>query len=214
MPDGDRVHPELAGRFQKPYIMLCEGHNDNKILAEAILKPFKKNLQIYGNEPVTLIKQAAEYISDLKAKEECGTAINWGQAQKDLETLMRRTPGNKKGLNLAWQAAKQELQAVRHGIDSTNIELAIADKHVNRAYKSDFENRIPLVPQHYNGVSPVVVDNRLLAVRPDVEKGLHRFASQLVTKEDVKKLRLGPTSKPKGPLSADTSIFSLGKIGA
>lgn len=179
MPDGDRVHPELTGRFQKPYKMLCEGQSDSKILAEAILKPLKKNLQMYGNEPVSFIKRAAEYISDLKANAECGTSINWGQAQKDLETLMRKTPGNKKGLNLAWQAARQELQAVRHGESSTNIELGIADKYVNKIYKSDFEKRIPLVPLHYNGVSPAVVDNRLTAVRPDMEQGLYRFASQL-----------------------------------
>lgn len=214
MPDGDRVHPELTGRFQKPYKMLCEGYFDNEIIAEAILKPCKKNLQIYGNEPIAFIKRAAEYISNLNTKAKVGVNINWGQAQKDLETFMRQTPGNKRGLNLAWQAAKQELHTVRHGLSSINTEVAITEKYTQQAYKSDFENRIPLVPRHYNDVSPAVLADKITAVRPDVEKGLRRFASQLVEKGDINKLRLGPTSKPKEPPSAETSIFSIGKRGA
>ena len=65
MPDGDKVHVNLAHRYQKVYKQICEGQYDNAELAHEVLVPLKRDLQSYGDEPFQLIRQVAVGSQDI-----------------------------------------------------------------------------------------------------------------------------------------------------
>jgi hypothetical protein len=65
MPDGDKVHVKLAPRYQKVYMQLCEGHSGDAELAHEVLRPLKRDLRDYGDEPLKLLQQVTTELNQI-----------------------------------------------------------------------------------------------------------------------------------------------------
>jgi hypothetical protein len=55
MPDGDKVHVNLAPRYQKSYKQICEGQYGDAALAHEALRPLKRDLEDYSAAPLKLL---------------------------------------------------------------------------------------------------------------------------------------------------------------
>lgn len=192
MPDSDKVHSRLAGRYQNSYKQLCEGHYDSPELAHSVLLAVKKDIQSYGNGPIKFIEQVATTIlEELPTEPLLRLSIKWPNIRKEISKLMRQySTGNKRGFSLADDACKQQLEELKQSEfqNQPNFHIEISLKYVRNICMANFVERIPL-ERHYYNVDQGVLEDRLEDIRPYIESGFDKYAAQMVRSGDVAKLR-------------------------
>lgn len=208
MPDGDKVHVNLAHRYQKVYKQICEGQYDNAALAHEVLVPLKRDLQSYGDEPFQLIQQVATELNQIPDEPLLKQLVNWGEARQEIDRFAQQTPGRLDAKELAVKACQQQLQELRYSGYSHDLTEAMNRKYVSAVYEANFEERVPLA-QHYNGAVQTVVDARLKDMRIYVEQGINSFAAQMRRNGSVVSLRCPPMTRPS--IDIDDNLFDLGK---
>jgi hypothetical protein len=215
MPDGDIVHENLPRRYQKPYKQLCEGQRSAAELAHEALRPLKGDLRIYGDEPVKLIQQIATVLSQILNTPLLKQSVDWRGQSQIIDRCAQQIDGHRTGMELAVKACKQQLQELRYkscSYDSVEeMSLAIMRKYVSAVYEANFEERVPLAQQHYNGVAQMTVDARLQGMRVYVEQGIEHFAAQIIHNDSVTTLRRPPMSRRS--IGLDDDLCGLSTVG-
>ena len=200
MADGDKVHVNLTRRYQKPYQQVCEGQYGDKELAHEILRPLRRDLRDYGDEPLQLIQQVATELDQIPAEPLLKQSVNWGEKSQRIERRAQQIDGHLKALALAVQACQRQLQELRssiypHDLTKDDLTKEMYKKYISAVYKANFEERVPLA-QHYNGVDQVSVDTRLKGMRIYVDQGVESFAAQMIHNGNVTPLRRPPMTRP------------------
>src|SRR2546421_174748 len=104
MPDGDRVHSKLSYHYHKVYKQICEGQFASEDLARKVLHGMIKDIQKYGDAPITLLKQATVQIEQLPTDSLFLPTINWNEVNRTLEKLAQQIYGQIRGIDLAVKA--------------------------------------------------------------------------------------------------------------
>jgi hypothetical protein len=177
MPDGDKVHENLAPRYQKSYKLLCEGQSSDAALAHEVLRPLKRDLQAYGDEPCKLLQQVATVLSQIPDEPLLQQCVDWGEKSQLIDRWACQISGHRTAMELAVQACKQQLQELRSSVCPHDLTKELYKKYVSAVYKANFEDRVPLA-QHYNGTSQDTVDARLQGMRVHIEQGIDNFVAQ------------------------------------
>ena len=208
MPDGDKVHVNLAHRYQKVYKQICEGQYDDAELAHEVLKPLKRDLQDYGDEPLQLIRQVSAELDQIPDEPLLKQLVNWGEESQKIDRFAQQNPGSLIAKELVVKACQQQLQELRYSERPHDLTEEMSRKYVSAVYEANFEERVPLA-QYYNGADQTVVDARLKGMRSHVEQGISSFAVQMIRNGSVASLRCPPMTRPS--IGLDDDLFDLGK---
>jgi hypothetical protein len=195
VPDGDIVHDKLPRRYLKAYAVLCEGKLTREEIAHSILRALKRDIQKTGDAPVQLAKRLAAHIERLVG---CGTDVDWIA----VGTLLDRESAQDadcscRDKELLIGAARSCLRAPRYGqrITSEGVSETIIEQYILGKYRADFEDRVPLTRKHHVSSDQSTLDDRLLGVRPSIERAISEWAKTLGATGDAKKIRMPRQSR-------------------
>ena len=191
MPDGDKVHENLARRYQNPYKQICEGQYGDAELARAVLRPLKRDLQDYGDEPIKLIQEVAGELSQIPQEPLLKQLVNWGELSQMIDRFAQHMYGDRTAIELTVQVCQQQLQELRYSACPHDLAAEMLRKYGVAVYKANFEGRVPLA-QHYSGADPSTVDARLQGIRGHVEQAIDNLAAQMMRNSSVTSLRRPP----------------------
>lgn len=189
MPDGDIVHDKLPRRYLKPYAELCEGKLTEDECIWSLLHPLKRDIQRAGNPLIQLAKRLASHVDRLPVND---TEVDWKAASLALDREAAQYTGCfHRDTELLLNAAKNYLHSRRYGWDTGNESAseAIIERYIQGMYRANFEECVPLTPKHHAGVSPAILNERLLAIRPKVHDAISYWAKTVNSTEDVTKIR-------------------------
>ncbi|ALF52912.1 hypothetical protein ACX27_08635 [Nostoc piscinale CENA21] len=191
MPDGDVLHSGLSGMYQKPYRILCEGKFEvnecARIITGALLKDIKKK----GADPIVLAKQMGELLSQEIKDFSNHKFVNWADLSRKLDKLAQQTNIPNRTKSLVLDAGKHILHDLRYGqrVDSTNIPELVIERYMQKMYVSNFEERIPLTPNHHANVDQVILTKRINSLQPDIFSQFSQWAKKANLDEDVANLK-------------------------
>jgi len=194
MPDADKIHSKLAYRHQKTYSELYEGVMELDEIANNQLRTFKKDVQGYGDAPVILICQVAALVIDSIPNEPLlRLSIDWKKLNTQIDELARNVSFQnetyKRGINLAINACKQHLLALKQGERSENHKITIISRYLWKVYEAEFESPI-LSTDH-----PEFIQMRLEALRQHMKPGVAKYAEQIARTDSTCRMRKPPRRK-------------------
>ncbi len=193
MPDGDKVHEGLEWKFQKVYKQVCEGHSSLAEIAKEAAQAVQKDVESGGDVILHMVQTAAAQFDDILNRK-WAEAINWRQEIARLDALERSTYAHSRLKRLAYNACREILESLRHGIHPPNCYITLLSAYQDHVYEANFEERVPLKRNHYNGVSQEFVGEQLEQMRPLVQSNLLPYAESIYRNGTVKLPR-----KPSGP---------------
>ncbi|MEB3177619.1 MAG: hypothetical protein VKL59_01035 [Nostocaceae cyanobacterium] len=127
------------------------------------------------------------------------SSVNWASLSMEIDRQVRQSEVKHYVKELLRRAGKGLLHEFRYNqrVDTSNLPVAIVERLFQEAYKSNFEQRIPLASNHHAGVDSVTVTERVEAIRPDMFAEISKWAKKATTDEDVKNLRRSSREKVK-----------------
>ena len=209
MPDGDIVHMSLAGIYQKPYQVLCEGKLAPNEWARITMEALKKDIQTKGSEPIVLLQSMAECLK--QAIETTGNGgvldrVTLSQVSKDFDRLLRQSNAASHSKELCRRAAKGILHAISYGqsINTDSLSEVMIKGYMQEVYKSEFLGRIPLTDRHHAGVERRSLEERIKEMKPDIDTTIEKWGKNADEDGHVEKLRLPRRSRvPEVDLEED-----------
>ena len=198
MPDGDRIHLNLASRYQRIYKQVCEDHFSEEEIAHDLLLPLKEEIRQHGPEVIELIKKCADWCEQIVLRqEETGDEINWDKENLLIEKLFQRFRAKNTAKELALAACKEQLWDIRHGIRDVNFSIEIMRKYFWNLCNAKFVSRVPLKKNHHNGADSDIVKARLEGMKQYIWEGLYNFAKQAIHHNNFDFLRRPPRRRRK-----------------
>lgn len=209
MPDADIVHDTLPSHYKKLYKQICEWHWSPEDLRREALIPLKKDIKKFGTGPIDFLSTVESRLDDLASSPLFLSHIDWIKEREYLEQVRHQYRGSNLGLDLALAASKEKLEEIRMGNHNSQPVLpALIVKYLSRIYQASFEDRVLLTPDHYDNVSPDIIQERINILKPFVEEGIEIFASQIAGGKDLSALLLPPPVK-KGKVNLETDVLSF-----
>ncbi|MEM1173117.1 MAG: hypothetical protein AAGJ08_29660 [Cyanobacteria bacterium P01_H01_bin.35] len=196
MADLDIVRGKISGPYRKPYKWICEGKADDNECTRALIEAVFKDIKNKGAAPVILAKQMGE---SLRLSIDSGCK-DWVAMSKKLDRLAQQTSCPHYVQELVLHAGKNILHNLRYGKATTNtrnLSEEITEGYMQEAYRSSFNQRIPLISNHYKGVDNDTIMERVKAVSSEVDSEIKKWAKQANADGDVSKLRLPQRQKLK-----------------
>ncbi len=199
MPDGDIVHSQLSGLYRKPYKWLCQGKANSsecaQLIKRAVIQDIKKNYGI----GVKYAKQIGEMLGQAMEKAGQNSSVNWATLSTEIDRQVRQAEVKHDVKELLRRAGKGILHEFRynHTAETSNLPEAVVERLFQEVYKSKFVERIPLTPNHHDGVDNATVAERVEAVRPDIFADISQWAKKANENKDVKNLRRSPRKNVK-----------------
>ncbi len=187
MPDGDIVHPGVSPRFQQLYVQVCEGELAEDDLVRKALGCLIKEVESFGEDPLHLIAQEEELFEDIFLRRQQG------------EEIQQSAGGNLRALGLVVRAGEDQLRELeQHGhyyITPPDFQREITRQYLVNVYDAQFAGpaATPLRP-HPHQADPDFVRQRLIAIRPDVIKGLESCVEQILRHGTTRGMRRPPSS--------------------
>jgi hypothetical protein len=199
MPDGDIVHPGVSPRFQQLYVQVCEGELAEDDLVRIALGCLIKEVESFGEDPLHLIAQEEALFEDIFLRRQQGEEINWALERRKLKQLQQSAGGNLRALGLVVRAGEDQLRELeQHGhyyITPPDFQREITRQYLVNVYDAQFAGpaATPLRP-HPHRADPDFVRQRLIAIRPDVIKGLESCVEQILRHGTTRGMRRPPSS--------------------
>lgn len=191
MPDGDIVHSQLSGLYQKPYKVLCEGKRDRGECTWVVMNAVMRDIKKKGAAPVVLAKRMGERLRQVIGDAGENGSVDWAARSIDLNKLARQSKCPHYVKEIVLRAGKRILHELRYGgrVKSSSLPETFVEQYFQEVYKSNFEERIPLTLNHHTGVDKVIVTERIKALRTDVSPMFCEWAKRANADEDVANLR-------------------------
>lgn len=193
MADGDIVHEKLPWLYQKPYKSFCEGKASNEECARDFLKALKRDLKKKGNLAIKLAGQMAGIVEKFLKDPDETDNIDWSAINYECERLVQKSHGSHDLKELILRAQKSIVHKIRYG-NHLHINGNFSEKFVNQylteVYKADFKERIPLTPEHYQGISPEKLYAKIEEAEKEIDSTLRRWAKIAIKDESFDKIRL------------------------
>lgn len=209
MPDGDKVHPGLPSRYQKPYQQICEGQYSDAELARDVVRAIKEDVKDYGSQVIELADRIALHMQEIPSEPLLKATIDWSEQSRMIDWLGQQTKGNHRAIDLVVRSGKQLLQELRHDMSVGDLHREMHQRYLTNIYHARFEGRIPLAPST-KSVDYETVASKLADIRPHVDRELNAIAAQLYQHKDLSRLRLSRRPAPKHSIDLHTDLSSLG----
>ncbi len=198
MPDGDIFHG-LSGLYQKPYRILCEGKFERNECARIMMEAFLKDLKRKGAAAIVLAKQMGELLTQEIQDSGNNESIVWGDLNKKLDRFVQTANIPNRTKSLVLDAGKSILHDLRYGqqFETSTIAEAITEGYMQKVYVSEFEGRIPLIPNHHEKFDILTFTERAEAIRKDIFDQISKWAKKANIDDDVAKLKRSRRSQVK-----------------
>lgn len=199
MPDGDIVHSQLSGLYRKPYKWLCQGKASSsecaQLIKRAVIQDIEKNYGI----GVKYAKQMGEMLGQAMENAGQNSSVNWAALSTEIDRQVRQAEVKHDVKELLRRAGKGILHEFRYNptAETRNLPEAVVERLFQEVYKSKFVERIPLTPNHPDGVDNATVAERVEAFRPDIFADISQWAKKTNANKDVKNLRRSPRKNVK-----------------
>ena len=201
MPDGDIVHMSLAGIYQKPYQVLCEGKLALDECARITMKALKKDIQKKGSEPIVLLQSMAERLKQAIETTGNGGVLDRVTLSKDFDRLAaRQSNAASHSKELCRSAAKGILRDISYGqsLNTDSLSKVMIERYMQEIYKSSFLDKI------FFSVESILLEERIKAIKPDINTTIEKWGKKAHEDGHVKKLRLPRRSRvPEVDLEED-----------
>ncbi|WP_019488084.1 hypothetical protein [Kamptonema formosum] len=199
MPDGDKVHSRLSGLYQLPYKMICERKGDNNECAWYLRKAVLQDIQTNYGVAVKHAKRMGEILGQAMQNAGKNSCVNSAALSMEIDRQVRQSEVKHYVKELLRRAGKRILHELRYNqsMNTSNLPEAVVEQFFQEAYKANFEERIPLNPNHHAGVDNVTVTECVKALRSDIFPEIRKWAKKATTDEDVKNLRRSSRKKVK-----------------
>ncbi len=200
MLDEDIVHMSLAGIYQKPYKVLCEGKLALDECARIRMKALKKDIQKKGSELIVSLQSMAKYL-----KQTIETTGNSGildretlsKVSKHFDRLLRQSNAASQPKELCRRAVKRILHDISYGksINTDSLPEVMIKGYMQEVYKSEFVERIPLTDPHHAGVERKLLEERIKEMKPDIDTTIEKWGKKADENGHVENLRLPRRSR-------------------
>jgi hypothetical protein len=204
MPDGDKIHSKLSWRYQECYRDICERKYDHSEIGWNLKKALLQDIKnYYGAQPVKYAKHLGEMLQGViengGKNDSVDWATLWATLRKEINQLVRQTELKPYEKGLLLRAGRGILKEFCNNqrIDTSNLPEAVVGRLFQEIYNSNFEERIPLTPNHHAGLDEATVMQDVKAISPDILVEISKWAKKATLDEDVKKLRRSPREKVK-----------------
>lgn len=199
MPDGDRYHPGVGRRFQKPYRMLCEGRLAADAVERALLSAVRSEIKRHGAPLLRQVRAIGGVVEG--ALLEAGFDVTRGCSAASLEVDRLRYASGlpPRYADLIADAAKSYVHEVRYGrteIGNSPTELILA-RVFDRCFRAEFEAPVLGTADHYGDADPHEVREQLSELRPRLARAFRTWSERAVARDTLSHLRLPP--KPNQP---------------
>ena len=199
MPDGDIVHSGLRRLYQKPYKWLCEGVADSDECARVLLEKLKRDIKGKGDLPILLAQEMADRILQVMSSADSHRESDFANLSIEFENLVQHTNGQHRLKELILRAGKSVLNDLRNkrAVNISHISEVISRRYMHEVYESEFQERIPLTLKHYANVTKETLEQRIQAMQPNINAGIHKFAQDAIKDQSVDKISLPRRSSRK-----------------
>lgn len=205
MPDGDILRLGIPPQYCSVYQQICEDVPASDC-ARSLAKGIRKRIQFYGSAPRDLLKQIEPLLVSLAAQSEPITLRQVMAVELIIENTKRSSSGRLEGLNLATEACKYVLFALQREAVTESVTQALGEYFVKRVLESSFDDRVAMIQQSPDELSPHLVAQR----RGDIDGYLHpymrHFASQLFVRDSTKSLALPRLAQKRKPIGMDDLV--------
>jgi len=209
MPDADIIHIGLSPRYHKVYKQLCEGVWNKQYIGRSVLRVLKKDIQIYGDEPIVLISKFASRLERIFSRPLFLPLTDWLSESNFLDQLKRQTHGNKRGLKFAVDSCKGMLQELREVFEVVSpVKEKLISIYFLKIYKAQFEEPIYLSQSNYQGISQELILTRLDELSLPIEQGINELASLVANGRKVRSLSISVKTNRK-KIKLDDDVLSL-----
>lgn len=213
MPDGDKVHEGLAWKYQKFYKQICDGQFGGSELARDLVPAVWKDIQNDGDRLLLFMQKAGEQCYWIQDRRKFGNEIDWGKEFTHIDELVQPVYAKQRSKSLAANACKEEIQALRNGVDPSNCYIEILAKYMWNVYvdkfaapSSSWNNST-----YYKDVRVEFIHERLAEIRPYVEEQLLQLAEQVYRHGTVYLPRQPRRrSRTKPDYTIDTDLSTVG----
>jgi hypothetical protein len=191
--------PLVSPRFQQLYAQVCEGELAEADLVRKALGCLIKEVEFFGNEPLHLIAHEEALFENIFFRRQQEEEINWTHERRKIKQLQKSAGGNQRALGLVVRACEAQLRDLeQHGhyyITFPDFQREITRQYLINVYDAQFAEPAvnPLRP-HPNQADPQFVRQRLIAMRPDVIKGLESCVEHILQHGTTKGMRRPPSS--------------------
>lgn len=198
MPDGDIFHG-LSGLYQKPYRILCEGKLERNECAWMTMQPFLKDLKKKGDAAIVIAKAMGELLAQGIKDSGNNQSIDSADLSKKLDRLAQQANIPNRTKSLALEAGKIVLNRLRNGeqFDTSTIPEVVIEGYMQKVYVSEFEARIPPIPNDHAQVDNLTFTERMEALRKDIFDQINKWAKKANVDEGVANLRRNRRSQVK-----------------
>ncbi|WP_353930977.1 hypothetical protein WJM97_22405 [Okeanomitos corallinicola TIOX110] len=197
--DGDVLH-RLLGLYRQPYQILCEGKFERTESTRMMMQSFLKDLQKKGDAAIVLAKGIGELLTQVIKDSGNNQSIDWTDLSKKLDKLAQQANIPDRTKSLVGDAGKSVFVDLRYGqqFDINTISETVIERYMQKVYTSEFEGRIPLIPDHHAKVDNLTFTERKDALRKDIFEQIHKtWAKKANVDEGVAKLRRNRRSQVK-----------------
>lgn len=208
MADGDIIHNKLSWRYQRAYKELCEWDLDRNECAWVVMGAVMRDLKKKGNAPVRLAKRMGERLEQVLGDGSENSSRNWGALNVELHRLARQVQCSHYDKEIVLRAGKGILHDLRYDrrVNASNLSEICVKRYMQEVYKSNFEDRIPLTPNHYADVDHVTLTKRVEIIHPDLVVAIGKWAQKANANEDVTNLR-----RPKRQIVKEIDAAFMGE---
>lgn len=198
MPDGDRFHG-LSGLYQKPYRILCEGKLERNECAWMMMEALRKDLNKKGDGAIVIAKGMGELLTQVIKDSSNNQSIDFADLSKKLDRLAQQANIPSRTKSLILDAGKSFLNDLRYGqqFNTSKISEAVIEGYMQKVYVSEFEGRIPLIPNDHAKVDNLTFTERIEVLRKDMFAQISAWAKKANVDEGVAKLRRNRRSQVK-----------------
>lgn len=189
MPDGDKLHNNLPGQYQKAYEWLCQGEDVNVVVRE-FERGLKSILQNNGDEVLEFMQNLPHQLR--------GPLFEQDTSKQEiivaLERRARQIAADPRNAALAVKASKFVVNTYwnKERSSADVVELACR-KYVEYVFEASCTSRIQNTDEHHLGVPHSSIASQMAEVKDNMLGVYERYGILLANHGNTDKLRISPT---------------------
>lgn len=206
MSDGDRIPGFSSRRWSNVYRKMSERYAHDLSLADDVMRSLKKDIQDYGNPPLCFLREAAIQLDRIRNVPP--SSVSWVDEGNFLDDLGMKYkyqyPEHKRGIEIVLRSCNVCLHKFRYeqSVIGPSSDVVMAEQYVQQIYSKNFVGKVDIT----SDADRYIVRERIDEIQGPVDNRIVSLATQMVEKEDVKKLRVIRLA-PKEHITHETDIF-------
>ncbi|WP_144052380.1 hypothetical protein [Anabaena sp. PCC 7108] len=163
------------------------------------MKPFLDDLKKKGNAAIVIAKSMGELLAQEIQSSSNNKSINYADLSKKIHKLAEQANIPHRTKTLVKDAGIDIIHDLRYGqqFDNDTLPEKVIERYMQKAYVSEFEGKIPLIPDHHAKVDNFILADRMEELKRDIFEQISRLAKKANLDESVSHLRRSRRSQIK-----------------